>query len=122
VLGVGGDCQERLGRRLEQEIVDDLLVVVGNIADLRRGIELLVPEQHLDHADVDVLFQEVGCEAVAQRMRRHPLGDLGHVGGGVNGAVELTRGERVDPVLSGKQPDLGPRDPPPVTQQLQQLR
>jgi hypothetical protein len=53
-------------------------------------------------------------EAVAQRMRRHALGDLGHVGGRMNGAVELAYGEMVERVLSGKQPDLGPRDPPPV--------
>src|SRR3954447_1470491 len=62
----------------------------------RRGLELGVPEQDLDHADVDVLLQQVGCEAVAQRVRRDPLGDPGPVGGGMDRAVELTRGERVD--------------------------
>ena len=31
----------------------------------RRGLELLVPEQHLDHPDVDFLLQQVGGEAVA---------------------------------------------------------
>ena len=43
----------------------------------RGGVELGVPEQHLDHADVDVLLEQVGGEAVAQRVRRHPLLDLG---------------------------------------------
>ena len=64
-------------------------------------------EQDLDDADVDVLVQEVGRKAVAQRVRRHPLGDLGHVSGGMNGAIELTRRERIDPVGPGEQPDLG---------------
>src|SRR4051794_19845562 len=88
----------------------------------RRGLELGVPEQDLDHADIDVLLQQVSCEAVAQRVRRDPLGDPGPVGGGVNRPIELTRGERVERVLSGEQPDLGPGDPPPVPQELKELR
>ena len=43
----------------------------------RRRLELGVAEQHLDHADVDVLFQQMGGEAVPQRVRRHPLLDPG---------------------------------------------
>src|ERR1700722_13780247 len=38
-LGVRGDRQQRLGTRLEQEVVDDGLVVVGDGADLRRQRE-----------------------------------------------------------------------------------
>ena len=83
---------------------------------------LACPEQNLDHPDVNVLLQQMGCKAVAQRVRRHPLGDLGRLSGSMNGAVELARGEMVDPVLSGKQPDLRPRDTPLVAQQLEQLR
>src|SRR3954470_19736613 len=88
----------------------------------RRGLELGVPEQDLDHADVDVLLQQVGREAVAQRVRRDPLGDLGRARGGMDGPVELTRGERVDWVLSGEQPDPRAGDPPPVPQEFEQLR
>jgi hypothetical protein len=44
------------------------------------------------------------------------------VSGGMNRAIELARRERADPVSFRKQPDLGPRDPPPITQQLEQLR
>src|SRR3954464_15614385 len=69
----------------------------------RRGLELGVPEQHLDHADVDVLLQQVSGEAVAQRVRRDPLGDPGPVGGGMDRPIELTRGERVELHLSGEQ-------------------
>src|SRR3954453_20906583 len=88
----------------------------------RRGLELGLPDQDLDHADVDVLLQQVSGEAVAQRGRRDPLGDPGPLGGGMDRPIDRTRGERVEPVLSGEQPDLGPGDPPPVPQQLEQLR
>jgi hypothetical protein len=47
-------------------------------------------EQHLDHTDIRVLFQQVRGEAVPQCMRRHPLLDPGSLGGGVNGAAELS--------------------------------
>jgi predicted ATPase len=40
-------------------------------------------------------------------------------GAGVHGAVELTGGHRVDRVLAGKQPDLGPRRAPPVAQEFE---
>ena len=36
VLGVGGDGQQGLGRRLEQGVVDHGLVLVGDQANLRR--------------------------------------------------------------------------------------
>ncbi|MND06620.1 hypothetical protein D3C83_280980 [compost metagenome] len=47
-------------------------------------------EQHLDDADVGILFEQVGGEAVPQCMRRDPLLDPSGVGGGMNGAIELT--------------------------------
>ncbi len=36
VLGIGGDRQQRLGGRAEQEVVDDGLVLVGDRGDLGR--------------------------------------------------------------------------------------
>ena len=33
VLGVGGDGDQRLGRGLEQQVVDDGLVLVGDVGD-----------------------------------------------------------------------------------------
>lgn len=36
VLRVGGDGEERLGRDLEQDVVDHGLVVIGDVADRRR--------------------------------------------------------------------------------------
>ena len=60
-------------------------------------------------------------DIVPQRMRRHSLGNLRRPSGGMNNAGEMARGEMVDRVLSWKQPTPGPFDPPPVTQQLEQL-
>ena len=37
------------------------------------------------------MLEQVGREAMAQGVRRHTLGDLGHIGRGVAGARELTR-------------------------------
>jgi hypothetical protein len=36
VLGIGGDGGERLSRRLEQDVVDRGLVVVGDVGDRGR--------------------------------------------------------------------------------------
>jgi hypothetical protein len=87
----------------------------------RRGVELGVPQQDLDHADVDVLLEEVGGEAVPERVRRHPLLDLGHVGGSMAGAIELTCGQRQQRIAAREQPGLRPCDAIPVAQQLEQL-
>src|SRR5665647_3472826 len=42
--------------------------------------------------------------------------------GGMAGAVELACGQRVQPVLSRKQPALWPRQLPPGPQQIEQMR
>ena len=36
VTGIGGDRQHRLGRRVEQQVIDDSLVVEGDVGDLGR--------------------------------------------------------------------------------------
>ena len=61
-------------------------------------------EQDLDHANIDVLLQQMGGEAVPQRVRRHALGDLGRLRRRVAGAVELTRGDRVERIVAREQP------------------
>src|SRR5580704_4413577 len=87
----------------------------------RGGIELLVPEQHLDHTDVGLLLQQMRGEAVPQRVQRDRLVDLGHLRGGMASPVELPRRERVDRVLPGKQPALRASRPPPCAQQFEQV-
>ena len=64
----------------------------------------LVPEQHLDHANVGLLPEEVRGEAVPQCMQVDGLVDLGHPRRGVAGPVELTRRQWVYRVLPRKQP------------------
>ena len=59
------------------------------------------------------------CRSVC---RRHALVDLGHLGCGMAGAVELACRERVAPVPPGKQPALWPRRLPPGAQQFEQMR
>jgi hypothetical protein len=39
MLGIGGDGQQRLGRRLEQQVVDHRLVLVGDVGDRGRQSE-----------------------------------------------------------------------------------
>ena len=46
----------------------------------------------------------MGGKAVPQGMRRHPLFDPGRLGGGVNGAVELTGRQRIDRIAAREQP------------------
>ena len=94
----------------------------------REIVELLVPEQDLDHADIDLLLEQVGGEAVAQRVHRHALVDPGRLGSGMHRPVELTGAERFDRIESGKQPAaiehlaLGTRHSPPGAQALEQHR
>src|SRR3954447_17312434 len=57
----------------------------GDTSIERRGVELGVTEQHLDHADVDVLLKQMGGEAVSQGVQRDALADLRHLGGGMTG-------------------------------------
>src|SRR5216683_5780641 len=87
----------------------------------RGGIELLVPEQHLDHANVGLLLQQMRGEAVPQRVQRDGFVDLGHLRRGMAGPVELPRREWVDWFLPGKQPALRASRLPPRTQQFEQV-
>src|SRR5687768_17850570 len=73
----------------------------GDTGVERGGLELGVPEQDLDDADVDVLFQQMRGEAMPERVRGHALGDPGLLRGRMEGAVELARGEGVDRVWPG---------------------
>src|SRR5271154_6627407 len=88
----------------------------------RGGVELGVPEQNLDHANVDVLFEQMRGEAVPQSMRRDTLGDPRRLRRGADGAMELPGAHRIDGVLTRKQPSPRARRPPPIAQQLEQLR
>jgi tetratricopeptide (TPR) repeat protein len=65
---------------------------------------------------------------MAQRVRGHALVELGHIGGNVDGAVELTRTQRVHRIEAREEPAagqdlaLGMADAPPGAQPLQHHR
>ena len=100
-----------LGGRLDLlELAGDMLQRAHDLADglggdarvERRGVELGMTEQHLDHSDIGVLLEQMGGKAVPQRVRGDTLLDGGHLRRGMAGAVELAGRERVHLVLTGK--------------------
>src|ERR1700676_3651620 len=58
----------------------------GDMGIERCRLELLVAEQYLDHADIHLLFEQVGGETVPQRVQRDLLVDAGREPGLMNGA------------------------------------
>src|SRR5580658_2069051 len=87
----------------------------------RRGVELLVAEQHLDDADVGAALQQVGGEAVAQGVERDPLVQRRRHRRGMADPAQLARGHWLSRIAAGEEPALGPRRPPPGAQQLQEI-
>jgi hypothetical protein len=71
------------GRRSAREVEAQPLQGTRDVADrvdgdagVERGrLQLGVAEQHLDHPDVDVLFEQMGGEAMTQGVRRDAFGD-----------------------------------------------
>ena len=57
-----------------------------------------------------------------QGVERYALVDLGPIGGGMACTVELACGQWVQTVLSRKRPALWPRQLPPGSQQIEQMR
>jgi hypothetical protein len=92
---VGGQTLQGTGDLAQQ--------IGGHLHVERSGLELLVAEQHLDHADIDLLFEQVRREAVPQRMHRHALVELRRFGRGMNGTVQLPLAERIDGIEPGKE-------------------
>src|SRR5258708_31952171 len=109
------------GRPALLELERDMLQRAHDLADRlggdagieRRGVELGMTEQHLDHANIDVLLEQVGGEAVPQGVQRDALVDLRHLRRGVAGAIELAGGHRLRWIAAREQPNPRPRPPPP---------
>src|ERR1700688_853013 len=115
----------RLGLRQRDAVerTDDLLNRLGSDARVeRRAVDLGMTEQHLDHSDIDVLFKQMGGEAVSQGVERYALVDSGPIGCGMAGAIELACRHRAHSVLSRKQPALWSCFLPPGAQQFEQMR
>src|SRR5580698_8524503 len=91
-------------------------------------VQLRVPEQHLDDADIDAVLEEMGGETVPQRVRSDPFGDLRGLRRLDDDAMELPGADWLHGVLSWKQPTVAMHhallvpDFPPLTQQGEQIR
>ena len=62
---------------------------IGDAGVKRRGVELGMTQKRLDHANIDILLEEVRSEAVPQCVRRHALLDPSGLGRGTDSAAEL---------------------------------
>src|SRR5260370_1157845 len=73
--GLGSGSRPRSGqRRKPVERAGHTAARGGGDAGVKRcGLQLGVTEQHLDDADVGVLFEQLGGEPVPLRVHRHPL-------------------------------------------------
>jgi hypothetical protein len=56
----------------------------------------------LNHANIDILLEQMRGEAVPQRVWRHALLDPRSLGGGVDGTTELASRQWFDRVAAGK--------------------
>ena len=97
------------------------IILVATWGIQRGRLELSVPEQHLDQADVDVLFEQVSGKAVPEGVRCHPLVDPGDRRGDMNRAIKLPRRVRGMGITAREQPDLRASDAIPVAQEFEQL-
>jgi hypothetical protein len=72
--------------------------------------------------DVGARFQQVGGEAVAQRVHRHPLGQARGLAGGTAGSMQDLRIYRPALVVAGEEPLARPCQAPVAPQDRQKLR
>src|ERR1035437_4433702 len=100
----------------------------GHLGVQRRGVQALVSQQHLDHADVLLLFQQMRDKGMSQAVHGDSLVNFGDGGGIVHGTVELAGAQRFKRVQTRKQPAahkllaLGVCHTPPNTQAITQYR
>lgn len=81
-----------LSRRQAVQWTGDFMQQIGGHLHIKCGVlKLGVAEQNLDHADIHLLFEEMRRETVAQGMHGYTLVDVRGFGGGMNGAVQLSR-------------------------------
>src|SRR5690606_19455447 len=81
--------------------------VNGSGGDLRiesRRLQLAMPEQNLDDADIGAILQKMGCKAVPQGVRTDALADAGDVRSFLNRAMQLPRRDRIGAAAPWKQP------------------
>ena len=94
----------------------------GDLRIARRRRQIAMAEQHLDHADVGAGFEQMGGEAVAQRMDGDRLAELRRRPSVSARPLQHARVERPALVLARKQPMRRPGFPPIGAQHDEQLR
>jgi hypothetical protein len=99
----------------------------GNLGVERGCVEPAVANQSLDHADIDAVFQQMGHEAMPQRERADPLGDLRGLRCLDDDAMQVPDADRLRRMSARAQPALSRHvaactDLPPLGQQGQRIR
>src|SRR5690606_4651311 len=69
-------------------------------------LELGVPEQRLDDADIDAVLEQVCGKAVPQCVRADASRDLASLGGFDHDAIELPCADGLEGMLARKQPAI----------------
>ena len=110
-LQVGGMARPSAGRHhLQAQAIERALRLRdrrrGNLRVARSGRQVAVSEQHLDDADVDTALEQMGGEAVSQRVHADLLGQSRRLGCGPAGGMEHLHVDRLV-AAPRKQPGLG---------------
>src|ERR1700744_6262428 len=92
----------------------------GNLREARSGLDAAVAEQNLYDPGIGSLFEQMGGERVAQRMRGDPFGDAGPFGGIATGNRECCLIHMVAFAPGREEVVFGPRGAPVASQDLQQ--
>src|SRR6516225_675942 len=79
----------------------------GDTRVTRRCFQFVVTQQRLDNSNIGTTLEQVGREAVAQRVQCHGLRDPGRLGRLVKQAAQLAGGHRLAAPVAGKHPAFG---------------
>src|SRR5262249_24769928 len=80
-----------------------------------------MPEQVLDHVNVDTLFEQMGSEAMSQRVHGDRLANPGHRSCSSTSELQRALCYWSCRIAAGKQPVHGPATPPIVAKNAEQL-
>src|SRR5580692_6071914 len=82
-------------------------MLLGNMEVTGGGFQAAMPQQDLDGTQIGARLEQMGCKAVAQRMRRDLLGDSSATDGIVKNREDVVVTDGLVRIFSGKEPLLG---------------